>query len=1135
MKKSRFAPALLPLLAALFAAGCADVLMGPPELPQLPQTERGEGLLVISLAGVNVGSSRTMLPLDPRFTRYELKYSSSTLSLSNVTISFYNSALQLSLEAASDYKFTVLGYAGDTLVAKSDEVMGISISSGTISNASFTLKPYMDTASSNPVPGTLSFSLNWDGLSRMPWRAELLIETYAGTAGTLIDPPAPLDHTLIPPEFSAGSVSGSIRLLDRDSAFVNLAGSLTLPPGEYRLTMSVTMDPDTAPASRLDFAHVYSNLTTPAPFYYGGGDLYISNTSPDSGASFITGFTFDETPNATTVIGSEPGLDGARMIMIMVPSVTSGGGATNLANLTPIVTTAAGSVITSPLPVSAFAPLSSGYINEATPPPADPGPITVTYGKGQIDFTVPTLWTAQAKNGAVQKYTVVVSMVPDGIQDKSITYFFFDGYANYPGIIDQSALTITVTLPYNTIITSLVPVISIIGQKVQYSSDGTSSSAISPPIDFSSGTHQFCVYASTGDVSPKKYALRVEFADTTDKEITHFVIDGYPDRPGVIAPDSPNDTIKVTLPYGVSLKNLTPLVQYKGKTLDPVLGTAPNFSGPVQYTVTADDGTAKTYEVTVTNDAPEKNTGIFDFRVANVPLAKVVIGQKPRQDGKIPIVIQAPYGTDETNMIADITLSSPLAKIHPFELGSPSTNPASGAVIPFDNNGNAKEAVYRVTSQGDPIAPDPLMRPATQDYVVVVSAGGQYYYVDGQNGDDTRPDYYNGETEGRAFKTLAHAVAEASKSGSSIKKIFILGDLTAASQTGTKTDSSLVKDDSVITLDFTAPSAVNKTLTIASASGAALRGASGKRVLAIKGDGVNLTFENISVTGGGATGNGGGVYITGNRNKVKFSGGNITGNSAYSGGGVFIEDGDNTSGTGSEFDLMGGEISGNTATGAAAGNTADGSGMGGGGGVYVSGDSLFWLAGGTIANNTTNGAGGGVLVNGIATAVDETGIFMSGGRIVNNKSTSTTYPHGGGGVYVAHGAFEMLGGEITGNTATRQGGGVFVHWGGARFTASGDSTITGNDGVGSSKAICNRGTTELLGNARADKVYVWNYDDDPPPRLTTAPISRASNWRRTPRLPALSWPGRRKTRMLSRSWIRLWRLPRYVPSTWRAI
>ncbi|MDR0669486.1 MAG: hypothetical protein LBF95_05335, partial [Treponema sp.] len=113
--------------------------------------------------------------------------------------------------------------------------------------------------------------------------------------------------------------------------------------------------------------------------------------------------------------------------------------------------------------------------------------------------------------------------------------------------------------------------------------------------------------------------------------------------------------------------------------------------------------------------------------------------------------------------------------------------------------------------------------------------------------------------------------------------------------------------------------------------------------------------------------------------------------------------------------------------------------------------------------------------------------------ITGNKSTSTTYPHGGGGVYVAQGAFEMLEGEITGNKATRQGGGVFVHWatgatGTARFGAYGNAAITGNDGVGSSAAICNRGITELLSSARADKVYIWDYEGaDPPQEFTLVP------------------------------------------------
>jgi hypothetical protein len=429
------------------------------------------------------------------------------------------------------------------------------------------------------------------------------------------------------------------------------------------------------------------------------------------------------------------------------------------------------------------------------------------------------------------------------------------------------------------------------------------------------------------------------------------------------------------------LKNLTPLVQYKGKTLAPLSGESQNFSDPVWYTVTPQTGTAVTYGVNVTNDPPDKNTGIFDFRITNVPAAKVVVGQKPRQDGKIPIVIQAPSDTGDTNMIAAITLSSSTSGIEP-----------GPGKINFGSGGNYQEAVYTVTSQGDPLDADPAKRPATQDYVVVVSEGPKYYYVDGVNGSDTWPDYYNGGSEPHPFKTLAHAVQKAGDSANNISKIFVKGDLTAATETGT----SVTKDpDSAFTLDLSG--ATNKKLTIASTTGATLRGTSGRRVLKISG-GADITFENINVTGGSTTAaDGGGVYITGN-SKVKFSGGNITGNTARNGGGVYITDGTSVY-PGSEFAFTGGEISGNTADGM------------------------------------------------------------------------------GGGVYVAHGAFDMQGGEITDNSANRQGGGVFVHWGDARFSAYGNSTITGNTGTGSSKAICNRGITALTGSATADYVYIWDHGD----------------------------------------------------------
>jgi hypothetical protein len=1099
MKKQILIPAFLAI-ALLFVSGCNNLFFDKPEITQAGSSQE---MLLVSLSGANVNPSlgaRTMLPLNPEFTRYALVFTDDSgvpLTGNNYRepYSFYNSSIQIQLPGDNDgidYHIVAYGYSGDTVTAKSgcQDVKVVSaggVTTFTPAKIDFILTPYMDT--DNEVRGLLNYSLSWDGLSRMPSRAELLIETYDGD---------PISPALIPPELSA-SGPGTILLLQKSAAFVNLSGSLSLPPGEYRLTMTVIMDEGTEPVDRFDIAHVYSNLTTPAAFYYGGGDLLLSNTSPDSGASFITSFTFEETPTATTVIGAEPGTDGTRLIMIMVPPETTPAELKD--GLTPRVVCADGSVITSPVPKT--------QPTQTTPKP--------DYGQGEIDFTNPTIWTAQAKNGAVQQYTVVVSKAPGAALDKSITYFFFDGFPNYPGIIDQDAVPlpiIDVTLPFYkpdtstpTTKTGLTPIVSIIGQKVVHWNDPTPTPL---PDSFNFDSPQtFRVYAA--DNTFQDYEVTVDIAANDEAKITGFAIDGYPGFAAITNPsfatiedlgigETPIGDyypIHLELPYGVSLANLTPIVQYRGKTLDPGTGTAQNFGAPVYYTVTAEAGTQKTYEVRITNKAPNTDTGIFDFVITNVPAAKVVIGQKPRPDGKIPIVIQIPYdptGTLEDNLIPAITLRSPDSSIKKVHLNLDyEAEAASGTPIRF----TGQEATYRVTAQGGS---------ATQDYAVVVSEGGQYYYVNGQTGRDDLPDYYTGESESRPFKTLAYAVYKASQH-QTINHIFVSGELNDTTEGGAWEKGSVPisnipngfhssgsDPDSDPYSVFNLRGTKGKTITITGVgNNATLRGTTGKRVLSITGDdegGANLIFENITITGGRAltgndqthNGNGGGIYI-GEASKVKFSGGAITGNTAAgSGGGVFVES-ENHATNYSEFTFMGGTISGNTASGsgkwANPNSSSDAMNHAGGGGVCVSGDALFWFASGIISNNTTAGSGGGVLVRGrlVDTDYDKSkgnyGFLMSGGNISGNKSNGGASPHGGGGVYVATGEFDMPGGNITSNTATRQGGGVFVH-SGAVFSIWGDSSITGNTGVGSSKGICSRGVTEMLGNAQADTVYVWN-------------------------------------------------------------
>ena len=112
------------------------------------------------------------------------------------------------------------------------------------------------------------------------------------------------------------------------------------------------------------------------------------------------------------------------------------------------------------------------------------------------------------------------------------------------------------------------------------------------------------------------------------------------------------------------------------------------------------------------------------------------------------------------------------------------------------------------------------------------------------------------------------------------------------------------------------------------------------------------------------------------------------------------------------------------------------------GGVYMSGtNATFIMNGGEISDNTYSYSGGGVYVS--------SGTFtMNGGEISGNTVTAYSSAYGGG-VYVGGGTFTMNDGEISGNTVSYpyfgnsySGGGGGVYVGSGTFTKTG-GTITG--------------------------------------------------------------------------------------------
>ncbi|MDR2094239.1 MAG: DUF5018 domain-containing protein [Treponema sp.] len=78
-----------------------------------------------------------------------------------------------------------------------------------------------------------------------------------------------------------------------------------------------------------------------------------------------------------------------------------------------------------------------------------------------------------------------------------------------------------------------------------------------------------------------------------EKVITAFSIH---DVPGVIA----GTAIALTLPAGTDVTSLAPQITVSEKAaVNPASGAAQDFSAPVSYTVTAEDGTTAQYTVTV--------------------------------------------------------------------------------------------------------------------------------------------------------------------------------------------------------------------------------------------------------------------------------------------------------------------------------------------------------------------------------------------------------------------------------------------------------------------------------------------------------------------------------------------------------
>ncbi|UOB19185.1 leucine-rich repeat domain-containing protein [Abyssalbus ytuae] len=211
---------------------------------------------------------------------------------------------------------------------------------------------------------------------------------------------------------------------------------------------------------------------------------------------------------------------------------------------------------------------------------------------GTRDFSSEVDYVVTAENGTKATYKVSVKKADPGTGKQILSFVFKeeDNTALNEDVtaeINQEEKTITATVPFNTDVTSLLPLIEV-SEKATVSPTGAQ--------DFSSEVD----YIVTADNGTKAtYKVSVKKADPgTGKQILSFVFkeeDNTALNEDVTAEiDHDNHTIIASIPASIDLTTLTPSIEVSE-------GAAVSFSGPqecsneVIYTVTAQDATQAAY------------------------------------------------------------------------------------------------------------------------------------------------------------------------------------------------------------------------------------------------------------------------------------------------------------------------------------------------------------------------------------------------------------------------------------------------------------------------------------------------------------------------------------------------------------
>ena len=256
--------------------------------------------------------------------------------------------------------------------------------------------------------------------------------------------------------------------------------------------------------------------------------------------------------------------------------------------------------------LSSDAALSDLTVNGTTVTGFDPATLTydveLPYGTSAVPTVAYTLNDAKANAvqtdaSALPGSTTVAVTAEDGTSQTYTLNFTVAAPSTDATVsslaytVDNTAETITNVPSSETLAdfkTNLTPAAGATFEV--YESDGSTVAT-----DLATG-YKVIVTAEDGTTT-KTYTVTVNTSASTEANITSFTVASVT---GTI--DGSAHTVAVTVPFGTDVTALVPTITLSaGATVDPASGVAQDFTSPVTYTVTAEDGTTtQPWVVTVT-------------------------------------------------------------------------------------------------------------------------------------------------------------------------------------------------------------------------------------------------------------------------------------------------------------------------------------------------------------------------------------------------------------------------------------------------------------------------------------------------------------------------------------------------------